>query len=267
MTRTTPHGLGCKLLPAHAHKGLRTAPTDPEAGLALAIPASVDQAIAFDRIYNQGKLGSCVTNAGGGCGAALLVDQALGGWDPARLALYRECLQADGTFPNDDGTSLETFVEVARTHGLGAPEGLYPYSDLLGDLAAQDAPDYAARAGRVRLVNVDPIALDRRSIQWEIASGSKILFAMELHQSFEAIGADGIVPLPSGSDPAIGGHAQRGVGYGVDLDARAPDYLKTANSWGRSFGRNGYVYWPWELIEDPTVCRGVYALRALQGLS
>jgi len=86
-------------------------------------------------------------------------------------------------------------------------------------------------------------------------SGNPFVFGMELYESFlvlEKPGNDGVMKLPSAEElkaRPLGLHAVLGVG----CDAHK-NQLKVLNSYGVSFGVQGYFYMPFDYVLNPDRC-------------
>jgi len=252
----TAHALGCKLRAPSHHQGVKLA----RPGLAASLPASADQRRAFNEIYNQGAMGSCVATAGRRALRRRMLAQGLADWVPAVLPAYQACLKRDGTYPHDEGTFPETFIAVVSTDGFG-PEELAPYSDNPEALKRRVPDEYVRRAAKARLTGWEAIDYDRDSIRFELFAGHPVMVSMLLHESFDSTPSRGHgrgrVPIPRSSEAEVGGHEMDVCGYDEE-------YVVAANSWDRDFGDDGYVYIPWPMILDRYTTRAIHAIRTVQ---
>jgi len=66
-----------------------------------------------------------------------------------------------------------------------------------------------------------------------------LLVGMPWHKEWEDVGSDGILPEPSGDQPAEGGHCVVIVGYSKPKNA-----FRMRNSWGTDWGDRGYAWMP-----------------------
>jgi len=245
--------LGCRLRAPDAHRGFKASLS---ASQQAALPHHVDQSLVFDEITDQGGIGSCVPSAAlGGCRQRLRA-QGLGDWLGSILSVYRLALQADGVYPEDEGTFPETVLKILAESGFG-PESLGPYSDEPDAIRRRLKAGYEAEAKRTRLVAHMPVERDRETIMSELYAGNSLIFSLMLRESFEDVKGDGIVPMPAAREAEIGGHEMRGCGY-------TPDYVKMANSWGRGFGLRGYCFVPWAYVLDPYANRAVHSIQVVQ---
>jgi len=89
-----------------------------------------------------------------------------------------------------------------------------------------------------------------------LAEGQCVTIGMTVYQSMEsdAVASTGMVPMPSAHDKPLGGHAVLVVGYD---DAKGCYIVR--NSWGASWGDQGYFYLPyayWAYISDAWTTAG-----------
>lgn len=243
--------------------GWRRPPT-PHLGVILALsaanldglPAAVDLREAMPRVYDQGPLGSC-TGQSVGAGLEYLARRVdLHDGTPSRLALYFDGRAARGHVGEDDGAALADVVAAAAVRGF-ASEDLWPYE--VDRFARAPSMAYRERAQHTRLVNAEPLAHDLGTLLSTLAAGHPIAFGVEVFESFEHIGADGLVPLPESGELALGGHAMLAVGYD-----REAGYFLVRNSWGEGWGDEGYCWMPCDYLLDAALCGELFALRAVR---
>lgn len=250
------HALGAKLRAPEHHQGVKLS----RPGLSASLPRSVDQRRAFNEIYQQGAMGSCVPTSGRRALRRRMLAQGAGDWVPAVLPPYQACLKRDGNYPNDEGTFPETFLSVVSEDGFG-PEELAPYTDNVEALKRRVPDEYVRRAAKAKLTGWEPLDYDRDTIRFELAAGHPIMLCMLLHESFESVPISGQqagrVPVPRSSEAELGGHEMDVCGYDED-------WVIVANSWDRGFGDDGYGYVPWRMILDRYTTRGLHAIRTVQ---
>ncbi len=245
--------LGCKLIPPDAHQGVKATLGDRAR---VRLPPAVDHRPQFDLIFDQGEIGSCLTNGAAGALQGRMVSQGLPSWTPARLPLYRRALERDGVYPADEGTYAETVLQILSEEGF-APERHAPYSGSPDAIRGHTPDAYTQAAGKARLVGFTPLARDRDTIRFELWNGNPILISMLLYASFEDVGRDGLVRMPKDDEEELGGHGMRLVGYN-------PECVLVANSWGRSWGQSGYAWIPWRMIERAQFTRTLHSFQTVQ---
>jgi hypothetical protein len=217
--------------------------------------AFVDLSANFpEEPYDQGQLGSCVSN---GTAAALDFARKRQGLAPlerpSRLFIYY-CGREDNGYPisEDTGLQVRDGLKVVGSHGA-PPEDDWPYvvakfTHMPPSRAYTDAKlDVAAAYGQV----------DQAGIDATVASGYPVVFGITLWESFEseAVAQTGVVPVPDKSREAkVGGHCMVIVSTPKD-GGQIPGgkvglrYYKVRNSWGTSWGDGGYCWIPEQVIK------------------
>ena len=88
------------------------------------------------------------------------------------------------------------------------------------------------------------MGVDNNEIRIALAHGNPVAFGVSVFDSF--FNGNGHVPMPSYSDAYLGGHAMALVGYNDD-----PRRYTFLNSWGTSWGVEGYGTIPYEYVGNP----------------
>ena len=224
---------------------------------AQAIPATVDHPVVdlrkyVNHVFKQGKLGSCSANAICATFELQLKRRAKDQgdihfhFDSSRLYLYYNSRDYDKTTDRDEGVSLRKTLKAISVTGV-CKESLWPYDvTKYAQKPLQECYDdgYGRSIYRYERLKQDIDQL-RTCLKQEIP----FAFGFMLYKSF-CVSHDGLMPLPteqeilSNTNPEL--HAVLAVGY----DDRAKHFI-VLNSWGTSFGENGYFYMPYEYIENP----------------
>lgn len=242
--------LGCKSdkadkrdlhLPKLTHLGVNAplpSHTDTFAGLHLPI-------------YNQGDLGSCTANSGvlyRRFLAQRFKEISPSDLELSRLFLYYQERKLEGTTSEDAGACIRDILKVLAKVGV-CPEGDDPYNlTQFTSSTVNDNPKdlLDAKLYRIGAYHRVPNINTARSC---LASGYAILLGFTVYESFEAIGADGNMPMPNPTrESIIGGHAVVIRGYD---DVRRRFYVQ--NSWGQTWGAEGCLWMPYAFLDDTTL--------------
>ena len=115
-------------------------------------------------------------------------------------------------------------------------ESLWPYD--ISQFAVKP-PDAAFIAAKPHLVLKRSIVTTLDDIKWALADKHLVPFGITIYESFEsdAVATSGIVPDPQPNEGILGGHEIAIVGHD---DAR--QMFKVRNSWGNSWGLEGYFW-------------------------
>lgn len=202
--------------------------------LAVSLPASVDLRGANQPpIQNQGALGSCVAWA---CLRAYRYAQrklGLPDFDGSELFTYYGARALGGFPPNQDtGAYLRDGVKALAQDG-NADESTWPYAVSL--FATRPNASAYASAATHQATRYLAVPNAEASIKAVVANSYPVVFGIPIYQNFPM--GNGVETIPDPVGQVIGGHAMTIVGYD---DARRA-YLM-ANSWGESWGRNGYAW-------------------------
>lgn len=226
--------------PAPADHPLPTVPHPAQlCDSAAPLPASVDWRPLLRPVRDQGQRGVCFSFA-----FAALKEFDCAVWaglsGPVGFDLSPEYIAwrtevAEGTFPNETGASIADTMAVGSSWGI-CPESFLPYSDGPG-FAGNAACDVAAQPYRIGTA-CTVVFSDPDNIRKVLAARKCIEIGFACYPSFEATGSDGVVKPVDPSEGAVGGHAVLLCGYS---DA---GWL-IRNSWGASWGAQGYCTMPY----------------------
>lgn len=196
-------------------------------------------------IFDQGAIGSCAQNA---LISIIQMQMKMSGIEIptlSRMGLYADVRNLQQTFNYDSGTSVSVMMTVAQTKGIGY-ETTWPYQQ--SKLYVQPSTAYAQEAAQHKMGSYGEVSTET---QWPIMiNGIKMLLG-EGKPVFLALMVDSwfmqqtgpIASQPgTGPDTAGSGHAVAIVGFDENNtpNDNTDDYLIVQNSWGTSWGDNGY---------------------------
>jgi C1A family cysteine protease len=217
---------------------------------AAGIKKKVDLSAFCSPIEDQGSIGSCTAHAGVGL-LEYYENRAHNKYiDASRLFLYkttRNLLHWTG----DTGAWLRTTMKAMVLFGI-PPEEYYPYDISKYDeepgafCYAFDQNYQSIRYYRLDRTTSSTTALLTR-VKNFLSAGYPSMFGFTVYNYGNQKGE---FEFPSNNDQVQGGHAVVAVGYddnrkiGKDKGA-----IKIRNSWGTTWGQNGYGWLPYSYIE------------------
>jgi len=216
--------------------------------------------------YDQGQLGSCTANSV--CGQ-FWFDLLNGDYDkqsndlsfsPSRLYLYYKERQIDGDIPDDAGSSLRTGIKALNTYGV-CSESLWSYDD--GPTKFKQAPpatcDQSAKYHKA--VSYKKLPQTLSALKACLLQKLPFVFGFTVYPSFENIGADGVMSMPTADDIKqgdLGGHAVLCIGFD---DAK--QLFKVRNSWGPSWGLEGNFLMPYAYMLDTELSNDMWSVSVI----
>ena len=193
-------------------------------------------------IEDQGNLGSCVAHAATSAIEFLERRTATADVNRSRLFVYYGARDIEGTIKEDAGCEIRDAFKVLNK--LGAPdEVLWPYNHR--KWRTKPSTVAYANGALARLFKYQRVPVKTLAIKQVLAQSLPVVIGIWLFAGFEsdAVAASGVVPMPTYGEENIGGHAMLVVGYD---DARQAFLVR--NSWGTSWGQQGYCWIPYDYI-------------------
>lgn len=230
-----------------ALKGVRTASPSCQT------PDNVDLTPTMPPMYDQGTEGSCVAQALAAGVEDLCALQAVRHERPSRKALYWLARQRIGTVMQDSGCLLMDAASVLGELGW-SPEELWSPDR---ELTERPGPAVFEAMEHRRLVNWEPLDHDAETLRWELSLGHPVAVGLRVYRGLDFPGPNGRIPPPEGK--SVGGHAMLLVGY-----SKSERIFRIRNSWGPSWGENGYGEIEESYVTDPFQCGEILALRAVR---
>lgn len=205
--------------------------------------------------YNQLQTSSCVGN---GVARAVHFDVCNAELDmvklaelllavPARLKIYGDAREIEGTFAEDQGCFIpDALVGVGRGFALETGPDSWPF-DPTKVLVKPPPSVYAAAQKRLHYSG-RRIRQNEDAIKQMIYAGKVVVFGAELFEAFESaeLEATGVVRMPSSRETPVGGHCMTIIGW--DNKRRCALVM---NSWGGRWGISGACWFPWAYLLNP----------------
>lgn len=223
------------------------------------LPASVDLRANCSTIEDQGNLGSCTGNAIAGI-VEYLCRKAKKNTDVSRLFIYYEERVLEGTVNYDNGAYIRDGIKVVNKKGVPT-ESLWPYN--INRFAARPSQAAYVNAGTRKAVGYQKCS-NFAAVKAAIAQGYPVVIGFDVYASFETgtwwqPSGSGMMPYPNvNTEQILGGHAVALVGYN---DATSSFIAR--NSWGTSWGKNGYFYMPYQVIQDTTMSSDFWIITSI----
>jgi C1A family cysteine protease len=224
------------------------------------LPESVDLREWCSAVEDQGKIGSCTAHAGVGI-IEYYEKKSFGRHiDASRLFLYkvtRNLMKMKG----DIGGYLRTTMGAMVLFGV-PPEDYWPYNDDEKEFDKEPPAfcyAFAQNYQTMKYFRHDPPKEGAGSILKKIktylAIGHPAMFGFTVHNSVEQAEKTGRIPFPSSKERIEGGHAIVAIGYNDKMKIKnkygrieTTGALLIRNSWGKSWGEEGYGWLPYEYV-------------------
>ncbi len=221
------------------------------------LPDSVDLRPGCPPVYSQGELGSCTANA---IAAALEFDrrkQQLPDFVPSRLFIYFNERVMEHTVNSDSGAQIRDGIKSVAKLGV-CPESEWPYD--ISKFTVRPPAQCYTDAKLDRAVSYQRVQQNPTQLQACLASGYPIVFGFSVYESFESqdVAVRGIVPMPQKGEQLLGGHAVLCVGYFNDRKR-----FLIRNSWGDSWGMQGYCEMPYEYLLDENLADDFWVIKTV----
>jgi C1A family cysteine protease len=224
------------------------------------MPVSVVLREWCSSIEDQGRIGSCTSHAGAGI-IEYYEKKSFGRHiDASRLFLYkvtRNLMKMKG----DTGAYLRTTMGAMVLFGV-PPEEYWPYNDV--EKRFDEEPPafcyaFAQNYQTVKYFRHDPPGTKAeeilRRVKTYLSKGHPAMFGFTVYNSIEQAESTGRIPFPSPKERIEGGHAIVAIGYNDKMKIKnkygkieTTGALLIRNSWGKSWGEEGYGWLPYEYV-------------------
>jgi C1A family cysteine protease len=222
------------------------------------LPASVDLRDKMPPVYDQGELGSCVSNATAAAvqydlmnnklsvsPSSTTVDAAM----KSRLFIYYNARVIDNSVESDAGTTIHSAAQVLETLGV-CDENLWPYVESQFATKPPSAAYKAALQFKADTYQTIFVRQNLYQLKAALAAGFVVVCGIAVYESFMNTGTDGNVRMPQPTEQLLGGHSMLVCGYD---DSRAIFIVR--NSWNFSWADKGYCYIPYTYICNPVLAQ------------
>jgi C1A family cysteine protease len=221
------------------------------------LPNYIDLRKQCPIIYDQGSLGSCTANALGAAFQFGQIKQQLKDFIPSRLFIYyNERIQIQ-TALSDSGAFIRDGIKSLNKDGV-CPETDWPYD--IGKFTQKPPAALYKKALKnqvlqyLRLQNTQIGQLHSCLLE-----GYPFVFGFSVYESFWSMKTNAVITMPKKGESRIGGHAVMAVGY--DLDKKL---FLIRNSWGKSWGKMGYAWMPFNYLNNPDLADDFWTIRLVE---
>lgn len=219
---------------------------------APSFPTSVDLSSGFPPCYDQGDLGSCTANAIAGVVQYVQKQEALVEVMPSRLFIYYNERAMEGHVGQDSGAQIRDGIKSVAKLGVCPEDTDWPY-DITKFAVKPPTQAYTDALKEVvtKYLRVAQVA----SVMMQcLADGHPFVGGITVYESFKGNNG-GDIPMPSPNEKVLGGHAIVFVGYDQQTGR-----FKFRNSWGASWGKNGYGTLPFAYLLSPNLASDFWAI-------
>jgi C1A family cysteine protease len=214
-------------------------------------------------VYDQGNLCSCTANAIA-CAYEYAEMMEKGTryqvgdvFTPSRLFIYYNERKIECTTNEDSGAQIRDGIKSINQQGV-CPETAWPYDLTKFTQEPPEACYLDAQWNKsVKYQRIDQTLSD---IKCALISGFPIVFGIIVYPSFETPLNGGNIPMPNAlTETPLGGHAIVCVGFN---DATSRFIFR--NSWGATWGDQGYGYIPYEYLLDSSLASDFWVIQLIQ---
>ena len=213
------------------------------------ISSGVDLRSKMSSVYDQGQLGSCTAN-----GLCALIEYDKPGFMGSRLFLYYNERFMENTVNSDSGAYISDGIKSLQNNGI-CPEYEWPYDITKFTIKPPDVCYTDAIAHKAtKVANIKQVLIHMKN---SLTQNCPFVVGIAIYASFESdyVSRTGIINMPKPGEKLLGGHCVVCCGY-IEKTKR----WIMRNSWGSSWGDNGYFYLPYNYLLKPNLCSDLWAI-------
>jgi C1A family cysteine protease len=219
------------------------------------LPYIVDLRDRCPPIRDQGNLGACTAFSLVFLMEFLTMKDFLYLINLSELFLYYIERVMENSVNSDDGAALRDGMKCLNKTGV-CTENCWPYKiSKFKTKPSASCYRQAAKHSAITYLRLKTITEMKNCLK----DGFPFVCGIQVFESFEEVGIDGMVPMPTEKDRKLGGHAVGIVGYN--------DYKKCfigRNSWSTDFAENGYFYIPYDYLRSPKLADDFWTIRKIK---
>lgn len=211
------------------------------------LPISIDLRRRVGPIHYQGDRPTCLAFAVTAAHELHRSTNAVGDEDLSEEALYWGSKQIDTTVRG--GTTFKAARDALRKWGQPI-ESVWPYDSSLDESDPYRPPSgiKPGEKGWYR-IGIRKVRCTVDSVRRELSSGRIVALGVLLTYGFYRPVANWI-PAPTAGEGSLGGHAVAIVGYDDAAGRPKQGGLLVRNSWGDSWGDQGYGWLPYSYVDQ-----------------
>jgi C1A family cysteine protease len=208
-------------------------------------------------VLDQGRLGSCVSNATANALRFCLKKEHLIDFAPSRLYMYYYTRLIEGHPNEDTGTTIRDMMKELHTYG-DCHEDLWPYD--ISQFRKRPSNE-CTKEGLTHIKNVKyhTVRQDLSSLKSALFSGFPVIFGVSVYESFQSQESmtTGNIPMPNTyTEELLGGHCLQIISYCDDTQT-----FGLQNSWSDKVGDKGYFTIPYKYVLDRTLASDFWVVN------
>ncbi len=215
------------------------------------LPVRIDLRKGCTPITSQGSSNACSAFASVDGLSEFLAKKQGKPMDYSPRFIWNLVRKDTGELEQNAGVDYRDAVKKIAAVGL-IPETAFPFptasqqadaSAFSRSISEVPSPALVAEAARHRLFKEARVLASAEEMKESVAAGMPVVFGIAVFPNVDQ-GKNGEIPLPKKGDQAVGGHIMLCVGY----DEGKQQFI-VRNSWGATWGDQGYGYLPYAYIQ------------------